>query len=146
MLPTYEPALCLLAAVRREITVLALGIWSSRGKMPAEMCWVPWAMGHGPMLCLPGSSDLKGWDQLGVGTDFLAALTFGKREIKQLSSQCFRGVKQTRVGLTASIVSLESSDNLWTCPQGKDEPATFFYRPFLVSPTAKLYLRSPTSN
>lgn len=59
------------------------------------------AMGHGPRPCLPGSLDLKGWDQLGVGTDFLAALTFWKREIKQLSSQCFRGVKQTRVGLTA---------------------------------------------
>lgn len=46
MLPTYEPALCLLAAVRREITVLALGIWSSWGKTPAEMYWVPWAMGQ----------------------------------------------------------------------------------------------------
>lgn len=39
------------------------------------------AMGHGPRLCLPGSSDLKGWDQLGVGTDFLAALTFWKRRL-----------------------------------------------------------------
>ena len=47
MLPIYEPALCLLAAVRKEITVLVLGIWSSRGKTPAEMCWVPWAVGQG---------------------------------------------------------------------------------------------------
>lgn len=47
MLPINEPAVCLLAAVRRGITVLALGIWSSWGKTPVEMCSVPWDLGQG---------------------------------------------------------------------------------------------------
>ena len=60
MLPTYEPALCLLAAVRREITVLALGIWSSRGNTPAEMYWVPWAMGQCSASLEDGGSQRAG--------------------------------------------------------------------------------------
>ena len=68
MLPIYEPALCLLAAVRKEITVLVLGIWSSQGKTPAEMCWVPWAMGQ-------GSASL-GLQTSRAGISWVWALTF----------------------------------------------------------------------
>ena len=119
MLPILKPTLSLLAAVRKEITVLALRICSSsREKMPVEVCRVPGAL---PLQVLSP----QGLGLVGNRHWLSGCSTFWKRVIKQLSSHCFREVKWTKGELTASTMSSKSSDKLWTHPQGEDEAAVY---------------------